>query len=215
LDGAPESSTADTTVNCAAFGGCDVEDEFGHGTQTTIPLRTSSFAEADHRAQQDARRSGWHVRGRRGALTRALWDAAGPSPGNWVQPISDDATLGLPLSVPQRSDPDTRFESSLPSHFPKLGLGLELFKRVRPRSPRSARSWHEHEHCHNARRQVQERAELGQRKVQDGERVRRDDGPTSCDSRAHIAIGRGPHARARLSRVGPVVRRSPSLALVP
>jgi hypothetical protein len=30
-------------------------------------------------------------------------------------PISDDATLGLPLSMPQRSDPDSRFESSLPS----------------------------------------------------------------------------------------------------
>jgi hypothetical protein len=54
------------------------------------------------------------------------------------------------------------FESCLHSHFPKLGLRLELFKRVRPRSPRSARSWHEHEHCHNARRQVQERAELDQ-----------------------------------------------------
>jgi hypothetical protein len=33
------------------------------------------------------------------------------------QPISDDATLGLPLSVPQRSALDSRFESSPPSHF--------------------------------------------------------------------------------------------------
>jgi hypothetical protein len=35
-----------------------------------------------------------------------------------VQPISDAPTLGLPLSPLQRSGPDTRFESSLPSHLP-------------------------------------------------------------------------------------------------
>jgi hypothetical protein len=34
-----------------------------------------------------------------------------------VHEISEDATLALPLSVPQRSGPDSRFESSLPSHF--------------------------------------------------------------------------------------------------
>ena len=39
-----------------------------------------------------------------------------PSP-SCCKKISDAPTLVLPLSMPQRSGPDSRFESSLPSHF--------------------------------------------------------------------------------------------------
>jgi hypothetical protein len=37
--------------------------------------------------------------------------------------ISDDATLGLPLSVPQRSAADSRFESSLPIWRLEINVG--------------------------------------------------------------------------------------------
>jgi hypothetical protein len=46
-------------------------------------------------------------------LAKRRWPIDEPRNG---QPISEKATLDLPLSVPQRSDPDSRFESSLPSH---------------------------------------------------------------------------------------------------
>jgi hypothetical protein len=52
------------------------------------------------------------------------------------QPISEHATLGLPLSVPQRSRPDTRFESSLPSQA-ALGRGPRCSYRGAMRPSRS------------------------------------------------------------------------------
>jgi hypothetical protein len=50
----PASSAA--TVNCSAYGGCDVEEQLGDGTETIIAMRTPSFATASARASQEAKR---------------------------------------------------------------------------------------------------------------------------------------------------------------
>lgn len=50
----PTSSTS--VVNCSAYGGCDVEEQFGDGTETIIALRTPSFETASARASREAQR---------------------------------------------------------------------------------------------------------------------------------------------------------------
>jgi hypothetical protein len=80
-----------------------------HGTGPSVgasDIRVTTAAVGDVLASFDDRRGRFSARS----------ELPPPSRRN-VQPISDDATLAVPLSVPQRSRPDSRFESSLPSHF--------------------------------------------------------------------------------------------------
>jgi hypothetical protein len=52
----PTSTSSAAVVNCSAYGGCDVEEQFGDGTETIIPLRTPSFETASARASHEAQR---------------------------------------------------------------------------------------------------------------------------------------------------------------
>lgn len=46
-----------TGIDCSSYGGCDVLEDFTTGGSTIIPLRASTFLDANTRARQDSLRA--------------------------------------------------------------------------------------------------------------------------------------------------------------